>query len=249
MIDLSTISTRPPEDLKKKKTQEKVKQLAERIAELQHVMMAQGKYSLLVVFQGMDASGKDGAVKKVFADIPANGIKVHSFKKPSDEAFAHDFLWRIHKQCPEKGMIQIFNRSHYEDILIQRVHGWITEERVEKRMAAINAFEELLEFDNNTIVLKFYLHLSKEQQELELRERIEEPDKYWKHNDGDWKERKHWDKYRECYHYVLNNSSIPWHIVPVDERWYRDLVVAETIVAKLESLNMEYPALESEMFK
>lgn len=197
----------------------------------------------------MDASGKDGAVKKVFSKVPANGIKVHSFKKPTDEELAHDFLWRIHKQCPEKGMIQIFNRSQYEDILIQRVHGWITEEHVEKRMAAINAFEQLLEFDNQTIVLKFYLHLSKAQQELELKERIENPTKYWKHNDGDWKEREHWDEYQKCYHYILNESKIPWTITPVDVRWYRDYIVANTIVDKLESLNMQYPELESKMFK
>ena len=249
MIELSKISTRPPENLTKKIAQEKTKELAKRIGELQHLMMAQGKHSLLVVFQGMDASGKDGAVKKVFSKVPANGIKVHSFKKPTDEELAHDFLWRIHKQCPEKGMIQIFNRSQYEDILIQRVHGWITEEHVEKRMAAINAFEQLLEFDNQTIVLKFYLHLSKAQQELELKERIENPTKYWKHNDGDWKEREHWDEYQKCYHYILNESKIPWTITPVDVRWYRDYIVANTIVDKLESLNMQYPELESKMFK
>ena len=249
MIDLSTISTRPPKGLTKKKAQAKTKKLAERIGELQRLMMGQGKHSLLVIFQGMDASGKDGAVKKVFAEVPANGIKVHSFKKPSDEEFAHDFLWRVHKQCPEKGMIQVFNRSHYEDILIQRVHGWITEAHVKKRMAAINVFEDLLHFDNNTLVLKFYLHLSKEQQVLELRERIEDPEKHWKHNDGDWEEREHWDKYRKCYNYVLNKSKIPWTIVPVDARWYRDLIVAQTIVDKLESLEMKYPPLKSEMFK
>ncbi|MGB1217561.1 MAG: PPK2 family polyphosphate kinase, partial [Saprospiraceae bacterium] len=238
MIDLAKISTTPPSDLNREDAEKITKKRAKKIAELQYKMKAEGKHSLLVVFQGMDASGKDGAVKKVFGKCSQDGVNVHSFKKPTEEEFAHDFLWRVHKQCPRKGMIQIFNRSHYEDILIQRVHGWIEENTVEKRMKTINMFEELLEFDNNTHVLKFYLHISKDQQEEELKERINEPEKYWKHNDGDWKEREHWDKYRECYHYVLNNSSIPWHIAPVDKRWYRDYIISEIVLKKLESLDM-----------
>ena len=130
------------------------------LGDLQKLLFANSKYSVLVVFQGMDASGKDGANRKVFRDCNPTGVTAKSFKKPTDEEFAHDFLWRVHKHAPPKGMIHIFNRSHYEDILIQRVHGWISEERVEKRMKAINAFEELLQFDNNTLVLKFYLHIS-----------------------------------------------------------------------------------------
>ena len=248
MIKLSEISTLPPEGLSKEEAKKITNDYAERLAVQQNLLIGQGKYSLLVVFQGMDGSGKDGAVKKVFKDCYHTNISVYSFKKPTPEEFGHDFLWRVHKQCPGKGQIKIFNRSHYEDILIQRVHGWIDEERVEKRMTAINAFEELLEFDNDTIILKFYLHLSKEQQALELRERIDDPTKHWKHNDGDWDEREHWEKYRKCYEYAINNSKIPWTIVPVDKRWYRDLVVAKTITEKLESLNMKYPELETERF-
>ncbi len=246
MIQLNNISTKPPQNLDREKAEKQTKKWAKRIGQLQYLMQAEGKHSLLVIFQGMDGSGKDGAVKKVFNYCHHGGVRVHSFKKPTPEEFAHDFLWRVHKVCPEKGMIQIFNRSHYEDILIQRVHGWIDEVRVQKRMEAINAFEDLLQFDNNTLVLKFYLHISHDQQELELKERIDEPEKHWKHNDGDWKEREHWDKYMTCYEYVLNNSKVPWHIIPVDSRWYRDYCMSKIVVDALEALNMKFPELEKE---
>ncbi len=243
MIKLSEIPTTPPPDVDEDKLKDETEKLAERLGDLQKVMFAEQKHAALVIFQGMDASGKDGAVKHVFKDCHAHGIQVYSFKKPTDEEFAHDFLWRVHKQVPRRGMIQVFNRSHYEDILIQRVHGWIDDKRAEKRMNAINAFEELLAFDNHTLVFKFYLHISYEQQEMELKERIQERDKNWKHNPNDWKEREHWDEYMRYYEYAINNSSIPWTIVPVDERWYRNYIVAKTIVEELEKLNMEYPPL------
>lgn len=245
MIKLSEIPTMPPPDVDEEKLKGKTDKLAEKLGELQKVMFAQKRHSALVIFQGMDASGKDGAVKHVFKDCHAQGIQVYSFKKPSEEEFAHDFLWRVHKRVPERGMIQIFNRSHYEDILIQRVHGWIDDTRAEKRMKAINAFEELLAFDNHTVIFKFYLHLSYEQQAKELQERISQRDKNWKHNPNDWKEREHWDEYMRYYEYAINESSIPWTIVPVDERWYRNYIVAKTIVEALEKLNMEYPPLPS----
>lgn len=244
MIKLSEIPTTPPEGWTKKETKEKTKDLAKRIAELQEVMLAQGKYSLLVVLQGMDSSGKDGATANVFSRCSPAGVGFQAFKKPSDEEFAHDFLWRVHKHTPAKGQIMIFNRSHYEDILIQRVHGWIDEERVDKRINAINAMEELLEFDNNTKVLKFYMHLSYERQGEKLQERIDDPSKNWKHNPGDWEERKLWDKYRTCYEDAINRSSIPWHIVPVDARWYRDYSIAKVVAETLESLDLKLPVLE-----
>lgn len=244
MIKLSEIPTTPPENVDKKALQKETDRLAERLGELQELLYAERKYAVLVILQGMDASGKDGAVRNVFKDCSYNGINVYSFKKPTEEEFAHDFLWRVHKRTPEKGMFQIFNRSHYEDVLIQRVHNWITEERVDKRFEAINAFEELLAFDNNTIIFKFYLHLSYEQQKIELQERIDVREKNWKHNPGDWKEREHWNEYMRCYEDVLNRSRIPWVIVPVDKRWYRNYVIAKTIVEKLESLDMQYPHLE-----
>ncbi len=246
MIKLNKISTKPPKDLDRAAAEKQTKQWAKRIGELQNVMLAEGKHSLLVIFQGMDGSGKDGAVKNVFKYCHHGAINVHSFKKPTDEEFAHDFLWRVHKVVPRKGMIQVFNRSHYEDILIQRVHGWIDEEKVNNRMEAINAFEKFIHLDNNTLILKFYLHISKDQQELELNERIEEPEKHWKHNPGDWKEREHWDKYMDCYEYALNKSDIPWHIIPVDSRWYRNYCMTKIVMDELEKLNMKYPPLEEE---
>lgn len=246
MIKLSEIPTTPPPDADEDKIKDETDKLAERLGELQKVMFAEQKHSALIIFQGMDASGKDGAVKHVFKECHAQGIQVYSFKKPTDEEFAHDFLWRVHQQVPRRGMIQVFNRSHYEDILIQRVHGWIDDERAAKRMKAINAFEELLAFDNHTVIFKFYLHISYDQQEKELKERIKERDKNWKHNPNDWKEREQWDKYMRYYEYAINNSGIPWTIVPVDERWYRNYIVAKTIVTELEKLNMEYPPLPGE---
>lgn len=246
MIKLSDIATRPPKDLDKREAREITEQNCRRIGELHAVLRAQSKYALLVVFQGMDASGKDGAVKNVFQYCTQDGIDVYSFKRPTDEEFAHDFLWRVHKQAPAKGHIQIFNRSHYEDVLIQRVHGWIDEQRAEKRLQAINAFEELLQFDNNTTILKFYLHISYEQQRKELVQRIEESDKHWKHNASDWKERQLWDQYMHFYEEVFDKSAIPWHIVPVDERWYRDYVVSDAIVKALEALPLAYPPLEDD---
>lgn len=244
MIKLSEIPSTPPEELSKKKTKKQSEALFRHLGGLTMRMSAEGKRSLLVVFQGMDSSGKDGATRNIFQYCSPGIVHAHSFKKPSDEEFAHDFLWRIHKKAPAKGMVTVFNRSHYEDILIQRVHGWIDEERVKIRMDAINAFEQLLEKDNQTTVLKFYLHISKDKQQEELQERIDDPEKHWKHNDNDWKEREHWDKYMECYEYAINNSKIPWHIVPVNSRWYRDYYIAKVISDTLESFDMELPTLQ-----
>ncbi|MGB4960587.1 MAG: PPK2 family polyphosphate kinase, partial [Saprospiraceae bacterium] len=198
-IDLNKISTLPPEESKKKKIEAKTKEMVKKIGHLQHLLYAEGKQSLLVVLQGMDASGKDGSVKTVFADCNPTGIDTYAFKKPTEEEFAHDFLWRVHQRSPRKGNIMIFNRSHYEDILIQRVHKWITEDRVEKRMKAINAYEELLVFDNNTTVLKFYMHISPERQQEKLQERVDDPTKNWKHKAADWDENDFWEEYMKCY--------------------------------------------------
>lgn len=244
MIRLEKISAAPPADLQKKDIKEATEQLVKRLGELQRVMYAEKKHSVLVVLQGMDGSGKDGAVVNVFQDCAPMGLEVIGFKKPTEEEFAHDFLWRIHKHVPQRGMINIFVRSHYEDILIQRVHKWITEERAEKRMQSINAFEELLAYDNHTLVCKFFLHISKDQQQIELQQRLDDPTKYWKHNAADWRERELWPEYMRCYEDALNRSSIPWTVVPVDERWYRDYVIAKTLVERLEQLDMKYPPLE-----
>jgi PPK2 family polyphosphate:nucleotide phosphotransferase len=219
-IKLSEISSLPPDELKKKKIVIKTHELAIKIGHLQHKLYAEGSQSLLVILQGMDASGKDGTVKTVFSDCNPTGIDTYAFKKPTEEEFAHDFLWRVHQRSPRKGNIMIFNRSHYEDILIQRVHKWIDEERVEKRMSAINAYEELMQFDNKTKVLKFYMHISPERQQEKLQERIDDPTKNWKHKAADWDENDHWDEYMKAYEYAINESVIPWNIVPCDKRWF-----------------------------
>ncbi len=246
MIKLDKISTRAPEGLEKKETVTKRKRLAEEIEYYQNLLYGEKKQSLLVVFQGMDSSGKDGTTRKVFQNCSPSGVWAYGFKKPTDIEAGHDFLWRVHKWTPSKGMIQVFNRSHYEDILIQRVHNWIDDDRREKRMEAINAFEQTLEFDNQTKVLKFYLHLSPERQEEKLRERIERPEKNWKHNDGDWEERKYWSQYMEAYEYAINHSKIPWNIVPADQTWYRDYFVAEKVLQTLKEMNPKTPLLTEE---
>lgn len=244
MIKLSSISTEAPQDLEKKDFKEETAKLVERLGELQNIMYAEGKHSMLVILQGMDGSGKDGAVRNVFHTCTIAGLNMVSYKKPSEEEFAHDFLWRVHEHVPEKGMTTIFNRSHYEDILIQRVHNWIDNDRLKKRMAAINAFEDLIQFDNNTLIIKFYMHISLEEQGVQLQQRLDDPTKFWKHNAADWEERKLWDKYMDAYEYAINESTTPWHICPVDNRWYRNYFMAKTIVEELEKLKMKLPKPE-----
>lgn len=241
-INLKEISTTPPENLDKKECIQKAKEWQEEIEQRRHIMMAQKKHSLLVILQGMDAAGKDSAIRKVFSQVAPFGIKVQSFKKPTDEEMAHDFLWRVHKHAPEKGMIQVFNRSHYEDVLIQRVHQWIDEDTVFNRFKHINQFEELLEA-NHTKIIKFYLHISKEDQLKELTERIETPEKYYKHNPNDFKEREKWDDYMKCYEDVFKNCSehASWHIIPSDKKWYKEYLMSEIILNELNKLDLSYP--------
>ncbi|MBP7274412.1 MAG: polyphosphate kinase [Saprospiraceae bacterium] len=243
MIKLAKIPTNAPKKVGKEAIKKITKDLVKQLGELQHILYAQKKYSVLVVLQGMDATGKDGAARKVFAKCSHTGVRVESFKKPTEEELAHDFLWRIHQCTPEKGMVQIFNRSHYEDVVIQKVHKWINEERVSKRLQAINAFEELLQFDNDTVVIKFYMHISQERQMEKLQERINDPSKNWKHNESDWEETKLWDEYLKSYENAINKSKIPWHIVPVDQRWYRDYYIAKIMVETLTALNLKLPVL------
>lgn len=243
-IKISNLETDPPKGTDEKKIRKETSKLASKIRDIVTKMYANKNQSLLVVLQGMDSSGKDGVSRNVFSKVSPTMVSAYSFKKPTDEEFAHDFLWRVHKQTPAKGEVKIFVRSHYEDVLIQRVHGWIDEERVDMRINAINAFEELLEKDNNTIVMKFFLNISKERQKEKLIERIEDPEKNYKHNDGDWKERKLWDKYMSAYENVLNKSKIEWVNVPADKRWYRNYFVANEVYKKLSSLDLEFPTLE-----
>lgn len=247
MSTLSEISTKAPKEFDKKETKELSANLVTELNELQNLLYAERKHSILIVLQGLDASGKDGAIRKVFGQMNPQGVRVQSFKAPTEVELAHDFLWRIHRHTPEKGMIQIFNRSHYEDVLITRVHGWCDDAEASKRFDAINAFEEMLRIHNNTHILKFYLHISQEEQEERLEERINNPTKLWKYNPNDKKEAKYWDKYMEMYKDVfVHCSAVPWRIVPADQNWYKEYIMAKTLVDTLTGLNMSYPGFKKE---
>lgn len=245
---LNDISTIPSKGFDKKKAKKEIKALQKEFAELQTKMYAEGKHSLLIVVQGMDASGKDGMVKNVFSEIPAYGVNVKSFKTPTKEELAHDFLWRVHKETPKKGMVTIFNRSHYEDVLVVRSLGFIDDATAKERFRIINNFEEIVA-QNKTTILKFYLHTSYDEQEDRLKERMTNPEKHWKHNDGDWETRAQWDQFRVYYQDVLDNCSKPfdWHIIPSDENRYKELLILRKIVETLKSLDLKYPDLETEM--
>jgi PPK2 family polyphosphate:nucleotide phosphotransferase len=243
-VKLSKIDTRAPKGTNKEKTKIKTTKLTERLSELQNVLYAESKWSLLIVLQGMDASGKDGAVKAVFRGINPEGCRVQSFKVPTKEELAHDFLWRIHQHTPPRGMIQIFNRSHYEDVLITRVHGLISNETARDRFDHINAFEQLVQ-SSGTVILKFYLHISEEEQQQRFKDRLTDPWKRWKYNPEDLKESQKWPEYRKAYEDVFEHCSpeIPWIIVPSDQNWYKEHLIAKTIVESLEKLKMKYPNL------
>jgi len=244
-IKLSEISTTAPRKLEKDEVKEETKRLLEELDELQNLLYAQRKYSVLVVLQGMDASGKDGAVRNVLGQMNPLGVQVQPFKAPTEEETAHDFLWRIHRHAPAKGMIQVFNRSHYEDILIQRVHKWIDDKTAYKRMEAINNFEKLLTEHNNTQILKFYLHISQEEQIQRLQERTTDPHKMWKYNAKDLVEAKLWKEYRKMYEDAFEHcSDVPWIIVPSDQNWYKEHIIAKTLRDTLKGLKMKYPEIK-----
>lgn len=244
-IKLKDISTRAPKDWDKEQTKATTTEIIESLNELQNLLYAESKHAVLVVLQGMDASGKDGVIRKVFGALNPQGVRVHSFKVPTEEELSHDFLWRIHGVCPPKGSIQIFNRSHYEDILVTRVHKLIDEKTVKKRMKAINDFEQLLQEHNSTIILKFYLHISPEEQQQRLEERISNPAKQWKYNEKDFEEAKLWDDYRAAYEDCFEQcNDVPWTIVPADQNWYKEYIIAHTLQKALEKLNMQYPGLK-----
>ncbi len=210
---------------------------------LQERLYANATRSLLIVLQGMDTSGKDGTIKSVMSGINPQGCKVAAFKAPSKDELARDFLWRIHREVPPKGYIGIFNRSHYEDVLITRVHGWVSEKVAKRRLDQIKEFEELLT-ENGTTVLKFFLHISKEEQKERLEARIADPEKRWKWSSGDLEERKLWDEYQKAFEDVLSATSTertPWYVVPSNRKWYRNLIVAERVVDALEEMNLKTP--------
>ena len=244
-IKLSEISTRAPKEFDKSATKEKTATIIKELDDLQNLLYAEGKHSILVVIQGMDASGKDGVIRNVMGNMNPQGVNVKSYKAPTPEELAHDFLWRIHHYAPQKGMIQIFNRSHYEDILITRVHKWCDDETARKRMNAINDFEQLLINHNNTHILKFYLHVSPEEQQERLTERLSDPAKMWKYNEKDFEEAKLWDIYMEMYEDCFNNCNNPeWTIVPADQNWYKEYTIASKLSDLLKSLDMKFPGLK-----
>ncbi len=243
-IDLLSISTSPPTDISKEEIKKETKALKEEMNELQQLLYAESKHALLIVLQGMDASGKDGAIRDVFSAMNPQGVRVHSFKVPSSEERRHDYLWRVHKMTPERGMIQIFNRSHYEDVLVTRVLGNIDDAEAEKRFGHINDFERMLT-DCDTIILKFYLHISEEEQQKNFRDRLTDPFKHWKHSIKDHKMAKYWPEFRQYYQEVFEKCSpeIPWVIVPSDSNWYKEYIIAKAIVDTLNELDMKYPKL------
>lgn len=244
-IQLSKISTRSPDGFDKKEIKEKTAAIVEELNELQNLLYAEGKHSVLVVIQGMDGSGKDGVIRNVFGHLNPQGVVVHSFKAPTPEELSHDFLWRVHARVPGKGMIQIFNRSHYEDILVTRVHKWCDDATAKKRMKAINNFEKLITEHNNTHILKFYLHVSPEEQQERLAERVKEPSKMWKYNERDIEEAKLWDVYMKMYEDAFENcNEIPWTVVPADQNWYKEYVISKQLLHLLKSLDMQYPGLK-----
>lgn len=244
---LSVISTDAPKKLDKEMIKAATEEILMELNELQNLLYAQHKWCVLIVLQGMDASGKDGVIRNVMSRMNPQGISVQSFKAPTEEELEHDFLWRIHKHVPGKGMIQVFNRSHYEDILIQRVHKWIDDKTARKRMDAINDFERLLTEHNNTRILKFYLHISGKEQKERLLERTQDRRKMWKYNKADLVEAKHWSKYRKMYEEAFAAcGKVPWIIVPANQNWYKEYVVAQTLRDTLLSLKMQYPALQNE---
>jgi len=250
------LSERDPADAtaftgEKKEGRKRAAALNRRLEELQELLYAEGEHRLLVVLQAMDTGGKDGTIRHVFDGTNPQGVKVASFKKPTPREMAHDYLWRVHPHTPGNGEIVIFNRSHYEDVLVVRVHGLVPAEVWSRRYDQINAFETRLA-DEGTTILKFFLHISKEEQRQRLQARLDEPTKHWKFSRSDLAERKRWDAYTEAYEAVLSKTSTrsaPWFVVPADRKWYRNLVVSEVLVDTLERLDMRYPKAEEGLDK
>ena len=215
----------------------------QKLSDLHDLLYAEQKHALLVVLQGMDASGKDGTIKHVMSGVNPAGCTVTSFKVPTAEEASHDFLWRIHKAVPPKGYIGIFNRSHYEDVLVTRVHKLVTESVWKSRYDRINEFEQLL-VENHVVLLKFFLHISKEEQKQRFDCRREEADKNWKISDADMRERAFWNDYQSAYEDAIakcSTKAAPWHVVPANKKWFRNLAVSQMIVDALRELNMKYP--------
>jgi PPK2 family polyphosphate:nucleotide phosphotransferase len=238
-------------DCDKAETKERTRAAAERIAELQDLLFANSKQAVLLVFQGLDASGKDGSIKKVLREVNPAGVQTAYFKVPSSEEMAHDYLWRVHKAVPRYGNLGVFNRSHYEAVLAERVVGGLSREVCRQRFKQIVDFEQMLAA-NHVVILKFFLHVSRAEQAKRFRERLEIPKKKWKFSSGDLETRKHWDDYMEAYDEMLSATShrdARWHLVPADHKWYRNFVVARTVVKALEDLRLTWPKPKEDLSK
>ena len=233
-VRLDRISTQPPRGTNRARIDTLTDALEDELAELDDLLYFARQHAVLIVFQGRDAAGKDGAIRKVLDHCNAQGVRVESFKVPTDEERSHDFLWRVHHKVPAHGEIVLFNRSHYEDVIVTKVHGLFAPDVIAPRYEAINNFETLLT-QNHTILLKFFLHVSADEQKERLLEREQDREKAWKLAVGDWKEREHWDAYTRAYEEALTRcaSAAPWHVVPADRKWYRNYVVLKAIVEGL----------------
>ncbi len=246
-VDLKRIDTSETGAFKSPKEGKKaLKKRRKQLRDLQERFYAWNQKAMLIVLQGMDTAGKDGTIKHVMSGVNPQGVTVTSFKQPSSEELAHDYLWRIHKAVPKRSMIGIFNRSHYEDVLVVRVHNLVPPEVWERRYEQINAFEKIL-VENDVIILKFFLHLSYDEQARRLQARLDNPEKRWKFSANDLKERALWDDYIAAYTDALQKCSTPyapWYIVPADVKWYRNYVVGQIIVETLEEINPQFPEPE-----
>jgi PPK2 family polyphosphate:nucleotide phosphotransferase len=228
----------------KDSAQPELEKHAQRLHDLQYLMYAENKRSLLIILQGMDAAGKDGTISHVLAAMNPQGCRVYAFKTPSAEELAHDYLWRVHQVTPRKGYVAVFNRSHYEDVLVVRVHSLVTKEVWSKRYDEINAFERSLS-NNDTYILKFYLHIDKEEQLARFKQRLDDPTRHWKISESDYAEREYWNDYQKAYEEAISKCSTdyaPWYIIPANHKWFRNLAVSQIVVDALESLNMKLPA-------
>ena len=238
-----------PESLDRDQAEDRTAELVERLRDLQHLMYAQDRHSLLIVLQGRDAAGKDGTIRKVFGPMNPQGCRVTSFKVPTAEELEHDFLWRCHKATPRRGEVAIFNRSHYEDVLVVRVRGLVPKSVWRARYEHINAFERLLA-DSGTTILKFFLHIDREEQLERFGKRIENPKKNWKISDADYSERPLWDDYTAAYEEAFRRCSTdhaPWFVIPANRKWARNLAIAEITVEALEKLKMRFPRPQVDM--
>jgi PPK2 family polyphosphate:nucleotide phosphotransferase len=241
------------EDAQQAKVRDKLLtlQLGEKISQLQELLVAQRQHKLLIVLQGMDTSGKDGTVRGVFGQVDPLGARSVAFKAPSTAELEHDYLWRVHQQVPAKGELVIFNRSHYEDVLITRVHDWIDDAETERRYAHIRDFERMLT-ETGTTMLKFFLHISKDEQKSRLQERIADPNKHWKFDPTDIAERAYWDDYQRVYRKAIAATDCdyaPWYIIPADSKTQRNLAIAHIVAEKMESMGLAYPPPKPELAK